>query len=113
MTVIAPVRTRCPAGLVEGIRAATREHADWQHTAELVARELEHSLPGPEVLEGHLARIRDGPASDPSAAITSSKNLLESPFRMILQKGVITMFPLPGAAEPLKCKGTGRLHQHG
>jgi 3-mercaptopropionate dioxygenase len=50
MTVIAPVRTRCPASLVEGIRAATREHADWQHTAELVARELKHCLPGPEVL---------------------------------------------------------------
>lgn len=50
MTVITPVRTRCPAGLVEGIRAATREHADWQHTAELVARELRMHLPGPEVL---------------------------------------------------------------
>jgi 3-mercaptopropionate dioxygenase len=50
MTVIAPVRTRCPASLVEGIRAATREHADWQRTAELVARELEHCLPGPEIL---------------------------------------------------------------
>jgi predicted metal-dependent enzyme (double-stranded beta helix superfamily) len=50
MTVIAPVRTRCPASLVEGIRAATREHADWQHTAELVARELRASLPGPAVL---------------------------------------------------------------
>jgi predicted metal-dependent enzyme (double-stranded beta helix superfamily) len=50
MTVIAPVRTRCPASLVEGIRAATREHADWQHTAELVAGELKRSLPGPEML---------------------------------------------------------------
>ena len=50
MTVIAPVRTRCPARLVQGIRTATREHADWQHTAELVARELRVSLPGPGVL---------------------------------------------------------------
>jgi predicted metal-dependent enzyme (double-stranded beta helix superfamily) len=50
MTVIAPVRTRCPASLVEGIRAATREHADWQRTAELVALELGRCLPGPEVL---------------------------------------------------------------
>ena len=50
MTVIAPVRTRCPASLVEGIRAATREHADWQRTAELVARELQANLPSPEVL---------------------------------------------------------------
>ena len=50
MTVIAPVRTRCPASLVEGIRAATREHADWQRTADLVATELRHCLPAPEVL---------------------------------------------------------------
>jgi predicted metal-dependent enzyme (double-stranded beta helix superfamily) len=50
MTVIAPVRTRCPASLVEGIRAATREHADWEHTAELVARELERSLPAAGIL---------------------------------------------------------------
>jgi len=50
MTVIAPVRTRCPAELVAGIRAATREHADWQHTADLVARELRAHLPGPDVL---------------------------------------------------------------
>jgi 3-mercaptopropionate dioxygenase len=50
MTVIMPVRTRCPAGLVEGIRAATRQHADWQQTAELVARELRLHLPGPDIL---------------------------------------------------------------
>ena len=50
MTVTAPARTRCPASLVEGVRAATREHADWQHTAELVARELERCLPGAEIL---------------------------------------------------------------
>ena len=50
MTVMAPVRTRCPAALVEGIRAVTREHADWQHTAEMVARELRLHLPGPEDL---------------------------------------------------------------
>jgi predicted metal-dependent enzyme (double-stranded beta helix superfamily) len=50
MTVMTPVRTRCPADLVAGIRAATREHADWQATAGLVARELRKHLPGPEVL---------------------------------------------------------------
>jgi 3-mercaptopropionate dioxygenase len=50
MTVTAPIRTRCPEALVEGIRAATRRHADWQRTAELVARELRLHLPGPEVL---------------------------------------------------------------
>ncbi|HXW44240.1 MAG TPA: cysteine dioxygenase family protein [Streptosporangiaceae bacterium] len=50
MTVIAPVRTRCPAALIEAIRAVTSQHADWQRTAELVAAELRRHLPGPEVL---------------------------------------------------------------
>jgi 3-mercaptopropionate dioxygenase len=50
MTVITPVRTRCPADLITGIRAATQEHADWQRTAELVARQLGRHLPGPEIL---------------------------------------------------------------
>jgi 3-mercaptopropionate dioxygenase len=50
MTVVSPVRTRCPAGLVTGIRAATRQHADWQRTAELVADELRLQLPGPDIL---------------------------------------------------------------
>ena len=50
MTLVTPVRSRCPADLVAGIRAATRQHADWQRTAELVASELGKHLPGPEVL---------------------------------------------------------------
>jgi 3-mercaptopropionate dioxygenase len=50
MTVITPVRTRCPADLIEGIRAATQQHADWPHTARLVASALGRSLPGPEIL---------------------------------------------------------------
>jgi predicted metal-dependent enzyme (double-stranded beta helix superfamily) len=50
MTVITPVRTRCPADLIEGIRAATRQHADWAHTSQLVASALRRSLPGPEIL---------------------------------------------------------------
>jgi 3-mercaptopropionate dioxygenase len=50
MTVITPVRSRCPADLVAGIRAATREHADWQRTAELVAAELRKNLPAAEIL---------------------------------------------------------------
>lgn len=41
-------------------------------------------LTDPEVLEEHLARIRDSLSSDPPAAISSSKNLLESLFRIIL-----------------------------
>jgi predicted metal-dependent enzyme (double-stranded beta helix superfamily) len=60
MTVMTPVRTRCPAELVAGIRAATREHADWQATAGLVARELRMHLPGPDVL------TEDEQAGDPA-----------------------------------------------
>jgi 3-mercaptopropionate dioxygenase len=50
MTVISPVRTRCPAHLVDGIRTATRQHEDWQRTSELVADQLRRQLPGPEIL---------------------------------------------------------------
>ncbi len=50
MTVISPVRTRCPAELVTAIRSATRQHADWQRTAELVADQLRVHLPGADIL---------------------------------------------------------------
>jgi 3-mercaptopropionate dioxygenase len=50
MTVITPVRSRCPAGLVAGIQAATRQHQDWSQTAQLVAQALGRHLPGPEIL---------------------------------------------------------------
>ncbi len=50
MTIVSPVVTRCPAGLLAGIRAATRQHADWQRTAELVAGELHLHLPGADIL---------------------------------------------------------------
>jgi predicted metal-dependent enzyme (double-stranded beta helix superfamily) len=50
MTVISPVRTRCPADLLTGIRTATQQHADWQRTAELVADQLRLHLPGAEIL---------------------------------------------------------------
>jgi mannose-6-phosphate isomerase-like protein (cupin superfamily) len=50
MTVISPVRTRCPADLVAGIRSATQQHCDWQRTAELVADELRLHLPGAGIL---------------------------------------------------------------
>jgi hypothetical protein len=43
-------------------------------------------LTDPEVLEEHLVRIRDSLASDPAAAISSSKNLVESLLRMILDR---------------------------
>jgi hypothetical protein len=41
-------------------------------------------LTDPVVLEEHLVRIRDSLSSDPAAAISSSKNLVESLFRIIL-----------------------------
>jgi 3-mercaptopropionate dioxygenase len=50
MTVISPVRARCPADLVTAIRIVTRQHADWQQTAELVAGQLRRHLPGAEIL---------------------------------------------------------------
>ena len=50
MTVINPVRTRCPAELVGAIRAATQRRADWQRTAELVADQLRPHLPGADIL---------------------------------------------------------------
>jgi AbiJ N-terminal domain 3/Abortive infection C-terminus len=46
-------------------------------------------LTEPAVLEEHLARIRDGRTSDPAAAISSSKNLLESLFRIVLDRSQI------------------------
>lgn len=44
------VRTRCPADLLEAIRAATRRRADWQATAGLVAAQLRSHLPAPDIL---------------------------------------------------------------
>lgn len=47
-------------------------------------------LTDPVVLEEHLVRIRDNLSSDPAAAISSSKNLVESLFRIILDhSGVV------------------------
>jgi 3-mercaptopropionate dioxygenase len=50
MTVIDPVRTRCPADLVRAMRVATQRRADWQRTAELVADQLRQHLPGADIL---------------------------------------------------------------
>jgi 3-mercaptopropionate dioxygenase len=50
MVTVSPVRTRCPAALVSGIREATARHADWPQTAVLVADQLRRHLPGPEIL---------------------------------------------------------------
>ncbi|BBY58492.1 abortive infection family protein [Mycolicibacterium sarraceniae] len=53
----------------------------------LSEREL---LTDPVVLEEHLVRIRDNLSSDPAAAISSSKNLVESLFRIILDHSGVT-----------------------
>lgn len=50
-------------------------------------------LTDPGVLEEHLSRIRDTLASDPPAAISSSKNLIESLFRLILDSAQIDHEP--------------------
>jgi len=49
-TATAGLGTRCPAKLLAGIRAATRKHADWGRTANLVAAELGRNLPSPDLL---------------------------------------------------------------
>jgi predicted metal-dependent enzyme (double-stranded beta helix superfamily) len=50
MITMSPVRTRCPQPLVDGIRAATAQRADWAQTAVLVAAELRRHRPGPDIL---------------------------------------------------------------
>jgi predicted metal-dependent enzyme (double-stranded beta helix superfamily) len=44
------VRTRCPAGLLAGLREATTRRADWGRTAALVAEQLRAHLPGSGIL---------------------------------------------------------------
>jgi 3-mercaptopropionate dioxygenase len=44
------IRSRCPASFVDGIRSVTRQHADWQRTAELVAGQLRRTLPDASLL---------------------------------------------------------------
>ena len=57
-------------------------------TPELRLHERE-LLTDPMVLEEHLVRIRDSLTSDPAAAISSSKNLVESLFRIILDRSSV------------------------
>jgi 3-mercaptopropionate dioxygenase len=49
-TATGPVTARCPAGLLDGIRAATRAHGGWDETAALVAAALGRHLPSPDIL---------------------------------------------------------------
>jgi 3-mercaptopropionate dioxygenase len=60
MAILSPVRTRCPANLVRAIRGATRRRADWEQTAQFVARELRVHLPAADILT---AAERDGDAA--------------------------------------------------
>jgi 3-mercaptopropionate dioxygenase len=50
MTVLSPVRTRCPADLARAVRTATQYHADWERTAHLVADQLRRHLPAADIL---------------------------------------------------------------
>ena len=74
-----------PADWISGHAVYGWRRRDSFHGAspDLRLRERE-LLTDPEVLEEHLVRIRDSLSSDPAAAISSSKNLVESLFRIIL-----------------------------
>ena len=50
MPVTAPIRARCSDRLLDGIRSATRQHADWRRTAELVADQVRSNLPAANLL---------------------------------------------------------------
>ena len=51
MRTAAETRTELD-GLVAGVRSAVAAHASWSDTAELVAEQLRHNLPSPDVLTG-------------------------------------------------------------
>ena len=42
--------SRCPAGLITGIRSAVAQHASWPQTAELVGEQVRRHLPDPDIL---------------------------------------------------------------
>jgi len=42
--------SRCPAGLIAGIRWAVAQHGSWPQTAELVGEQARRHLPGPDIL---------------------------------------------------------------
>jgi len=80
-----------PADWISGHAVYRWRQRDSFHGANPELRLRERALvTDPEVLEEHLARIRDSLASDPAAAISSSKNLLESLFRIILDRSALT-----------------------
>lgn len=76
-----------PADWISGHAVYGWRRRDSFHGASPELRLRERALlTDPEVLEEHLVRIRDSLGSDPAAAISSSKNLIESLFRIILDR---------------------------
>jgi hypothetical protein len=76
-----------PADWISGHAVYGWRRRDSFHGANPELRLHERALlTDPEVLEEHLVRIRDSLGSDPAAAISSSKNLVESLFRIILDR---------------------------
>lgn len=76
-----------PADWISGHAVYGWRRRDSFHGASPELRLHERALlTDPEVLEEHLVRIRDSLGSDPAAAISSSKNLVESLFRIILDR---------------------------
>lgn len=76
-----------PADWISGHAVYGWRRRDSFHGARPELRLRERALlTDPEVLEEHLVRIRDTLGSDPAAAISSSKNLVESLFRIILDR---------------------------
>jgi hypothetical protein len=76
-----------PADWISGHAVYGWRRRDSFHGASPELRLRERALlTDPEVLEEHLVRIRDSLGSDPAAAISSSKNLVESLFRIILDR---------------------------
>jgi hypothetical protein len=76
-----------PADWISGHAVYGWHRRDSFHGASPELRLHERALlTDPEVLEEHLVRIRDSLGADPAASISSSKNLLESLFRIILDR---------------------------
>jgi hypothetical protein len=60
------------------------------HGSEPELRLKERPLSEPDVLQEHLTRIKNGLVADPAAAISASKALLESLFRIILDQNQVS-----------------------
>jgi hypothetical protein len=72
---------------------AGRERAAFHGAAPALKLEERPLLTDPRVLHEHLDRIRDGLAGDPAAAIASSKELVESLLKIILDRSRVAYPP--------------------